>query len=319
MTSIPGAAGANGARTGGQAAARGPRGRVPVLRVAVLAAALGMLSACSGSASPASGQAPPAQTRAAAASARLMAESLDFAVPATGAEFTTGAQFISKVFWLRDQLRSVCMARSGFHVPVTPAGAYASDFAGSTQFPDLARITRMGNFGPVTPLQPPTVRILPSQRHAFSADMNRCRAAAGRPVTAFAHASVPLTESWMSSVLSLRDSAKVRQAWIGATSCLEQAGIPAADAGSFEAFFAYEGSLGIKADATKASVLRVDEHWAPIFVRCAAPVVEIEEPLQSAQRALFIQHHHQQVRQLRTVADQIIAQYRHAVTAGGRG
>jgi hypothetical protein len=244
---------------------------------------------------------------------------LDFTLPATGAEFTAGAGFIGEVFSLRDQMTSLCMARSGFHVPVTPAAAYAANYAGSSQFPDLARIARMGNFGPVTPLQPPAVKIQAGQRQAFNADMNRCRSAAGKPVEAFAHASIPLTNLWMSSVSKVWVSTKVRQAWVGVKSCFEQAGIPAAYAGSFPNFFAYEGNLGIKADTSQASVLRVDEHWAPIFVRCAAHVVKLEEPLQSAQRMLFIQHHYQQVWHLEAVADQVVAQYRHAVTSAGSG
>jgi hypothetical protein len=149
--------------------------------------------------------------------------------------------------------------------------------------------------------------------------MGRCRAAAGKPLSIFPHVAIPLTELWMSSVVKIQASTPVRHAWAGARSCFEQAGIPAADAGSFETFFAYEGSLGIKADTSVASVLRVDEHWAPIFVRCAAPVVKVAEPLQSAQRAVFIQHHSQQVRHLEAVAAQMVARYRHAVASAGPG
>jgi hypothetical protein len=280
---------------------------MPAVRAAMLAAALGVLSACSGAAA-----------RATVPSSLLGAESLDFTVPATGAEFTAGARFIGAVFSLRDRMTSVCMARSGFHVPATPAAAYAANYAGSTQFPDLARITRMGNFGAVTPLQPPAVRIPASQRQAFNVAMDRCRALAGKPLAAFPGASVPLTQLWLSSVLKIRASAQVRRAWASAKSCFEDAGIPAAYAGSFETFFAYEGSLSLKADASQAGVLRVDEHWAPVFLRCAAPVVKVEEPLQSAARVLFIQRHYQQVRQLETVAVQMVAQYHHAIASAGR-
>jgi hypothetical protein len=149
--------------------------------------------------------------------------------------------------------------------------------------------------------------------------MDRCRAAAAKPLSAFPHASIPLTKLWMSSVVKVQASTPVRQAWAGAKSCFERAGIPAADAGSFDTFFAYEGSLGIKADTSVASVLRVDEHWAPIFVRCAAPVVKVAEPLQSAQRAFFIQHHYQQVRHLEAIAVEMVARYRHAVASAGPG
>lgn len=322
MTSIPVASGGNGVRAEGRTSARYLRVRMPAVRAAMLAAALGVLSACSGSASPASGQpasgqAEPAQTGATVPSSPLGAGPLDFTLPATGVEFTAGAQFIGEVFALRDQMTSVCLARSGFHVPATPAAAYAANYATSTQFPDLARIARMGNFGPVTPLQPPTVRIPADQRQAFSVDMNRCRAAAGKPLSAFPRTSVPLTKLWISRVFSIQASAQVRQAWVGAKSCFEQAGIPAAYAGSFQTFFAYEGSLGLKADASQASVLRVDEHWAPIFLRCAAPVVKVEEPLQAAQRTLFIQHYYRQVRRLEVVAVQMVAQYRHALASAG--
>lgn len=323
MTSISGAPDGNGvsASAAGRAPARCPRKRMPAVRAATLAMALGVLSACSGSAShslsPAPGQAEPVQARAGIPSSLLGAGWLDFTLPATGAEFTAGAEFIGEVYALRDQMTSMCMTRSGFHVPATPASAYASYYAGSSQFPDLARIARTGNFGPVAPIQPPAVRIPAGQRQRFGMAMDRCRAAAAKPLSAFPGASVPLTKLWISRVLRIQGSAKVRQAWAGARSCFERAGTPAAYAGSFETFFAYEGSLGLKADSSQASVLRVDEHWAPVFLRCAAPVVKVQEPLQSAQRTLFIQQHYQQVRHLEAVAARMVARYRRAAAPAG--
>ena len=322
MTSIPGASG--GVRAARWTSARYLRGGCLAVRMAVLTAALGVLGACSGSVSVRPGQAQPAQAqpaqaRVAAPSAQVVAESLDFTLPATGAEYSAGAQFMGEVLSLRDQVTSACMARSGFRVPATSAAAYAAYYAGSTQLPDLARITRMGNFGPVTPLEPPPVSVPAGQRQALNADMARCQAAADKPLAAFPRASAPLTKLWVKSVFKIEASAPVQQAWVGAKSCFEQAGIPAADAGSFETFFPYEGSLSLKADTSQAGVLRVDEHWAPIFVRCAAPVVKVEEPLQSARRALFIQQHYQQVRHLETVADQIVVQYQHEVISAGPG
>src|SRR6266851_5588438 len=119
MTSIPGASG--GVRAARWTPARYLRGGCLAVRMAVLTAALGVLGACSGSASVRPGQVQPAQARVAAPSSQLVAESLDFTLPATGAEYTAGAQFMGEVLSLRDQVTSACMARSGFRVPATSA------------------------------------------------------------------------------------------------------------------------------------------------------------------------------------------------------
>src|ERR1700730_11853013 len=134
MTSLPGASGGGGAA--GWTPARYLRGGCLAVRMAVLTAALGVLGACSGSASVRPGQvqpaqaqpaqAQPAQARVAAPSSQLVAEALDFPRPATGAEYTAGAQFMGEVLSLRDKVTSACMARSGFRVPATSAAAYAA-------------------------------------------------------------------------------------------------------------------------------------------------------------------------------------------------
>lgn len=285
--------------------------------------ALAFLSACS-SAAPGSrmtaAATPPGQ---AGSATELGAEALDNFIPATGAQFTVGAQFYGTMRALENTISAECMAQSGFHISTTSATAFAAQFADPSQFPDLAMMSRTGLLGaraflPSAPPQPP------AEQQAYTADLTRCMAAAQQPFAPLLQSTASLVPQWFDIVTRIESSTLVQSALGGFRSCMERAGVPAysvsssSSADSFGGFLAWETGQETHA-TTNAGVIAVDRHWGPIFVRCARAPVAVQERLQSAQRAAFLQDHYEQVQSLEATAGQVVAAVERQYGAAGAG
>jgi hypothetical protein len=287
--------------------------------VAVTAGGQGDRTAGAGQAGPA--KAGPAKTgpgRPASISdrerSRLNAEVIDDFLPATGAEFTTGAQLVGTIDALESTTTASCMARSGFRIPRTTAAPAAAQFFDNTQFPDLARISRTG-LAPVVaaggPPGPPA-----AGRRAFSAALSRCHDAAARPFLPLQRAGGHLAARWLAIVTRIQSSAKVRATLPGLRSCAERYGWPAnpygppaSSVGSFSDFadwvFGHIDGAGTRG-AGMATLTGLGRHWARIFVTCARPTITVQQRLQSARRAVFIQQHYGQAQALEAQAQKVI-------------
>lgn len=273
--------------------------------LAVLAAAC-VLAGCG---QPASGHRATAASGAAAGRpAALGTEALDSFVPATAAQYATGARFDGALAALRSGAVDTCMARHGFHVRAgfgLSAAAFAAIDVNNSQFPDLARIARTRSFGVGNGFArqpgPPAAR-----RQAYAADIAACSRAASEPFIGLLRAGSSLQDQWLTIIATVQNSPPVRARLAGFATCLEQAGVPHSSAGSLGAFLAWE--TGVDTHAGSAAGIRAaDAHWAPVFARCAGPTVSLQERLQSAKRAVFLRHNAGRVRQLETLATRVLA------------
>jgi len=284
----------------------------PRVRRAVAAASLLIsLVACGGTATRGTTDStrPPAATsspRNSAGSSQLGVEALNFFLPATGAQLTSGAQFAGTMQSLRSTVTAKCMSRYGFHVPVTTSTAGAAQFFDNDQFPDLAAIARTGLLNPalLTPVHPP-VALPGAEARSFRADLTRCTQLAAQPFGALLRAGSALGGLWLDAVNQIQATPQMRQSLSRFSACVQRAGTPASSGATFTAFFAWV--TGLEAAAPNDDQrLAVDRHWAPIFVSCAKPTVTLQERLQSSQRALFIQQHYQQVHALQDMANSTV-------------
>jgi hypothetical protein len=312
--------------------------RRSVAGLAGLLAVAGALSACGAAGTPATGKVAAGQsTVTGPAASPLGIEAVYSFIPATGAQYTTGSRFTG----LQQSLESIgvarCMQRDGFH-DVTPEpvpAAEANDFD-NTDFPDLARIAQTKSFGgsPLMPEEggePPAPGSMPAARaQAYGADESRC---AATPDQIF---SLPLTAGgtlgglWQQDI-SRAESAPAVEATLGPFwACAQRAGIPAqpdpelplapgapSDA-YFQAFLGWLDALDARA-ATPAAMAAIDAHWAPVFVRCATPVVQALDAILVPAQSAFLRAHGQQVHALEQLAGQAMDNAERAYGSAGPG
>jgi hypothetical protein len=226
--------------------------------------------------------------------------------PATGQEFTAGARFAGTAQSLESRAVASCMARSGFHVLAeTAAEAAAFDNA---QFPDLARITRTGLLNPsLTVTGKPAPRPPAARRVVYYRAVSACEHAAASLFAPLMTAVGGLSAAWRQDVTRIQSSPAVRAEVSGYfTVCARQHAVPPSSAGSFDAFLAFVTGQETRA-RTHSAVLAADRRWAKVFAWCARPVVQLQERLQSARQAGFLQAHAAQVRALQSAAARAIA------------
>jgi hypothetical protein len=286
------------------------------LRCGALAAAVTLLGACTGgghgaahaSESSAPG-APPASAQGRNGTegqpSGLSAEVLYYFVPATGPQYSLGAKFSGTYSALRDDIIAACMARSGFRVPRISAAIYTAQDFDNDQWPDLAAISRSGTLDPGLRYGLRQLIIPRSEQHAYQADFSRCQQDPQKIIAPLMRAGNNLARPWLSIVNRIQVSTQIRGYLDHFSSCVEQAGTPGSSAGSFSYFLAWVTGLETAAK-TKASAIAVDRHWAPIFVRCAGPAVAVQDRLELAQQAAFLQQHGQQVRALQVLAARVV-------------
>lgn len=277
-------------------------------RLVALAAVLGALGACGHTAGAGPSAPPSSAVNGSRAGAGFSSAVLDLAVPATGAQYTAGAEFMGTMQALESGIAATCMARSGFQMARIPAAAAAAADFDNSQFPDLATIRRNAMFGPDTP-DPNAPQSAPGKGNGRSYDSaaTRCSAAANRSFASLNQAIGGLESPWMTIVGQIESSAPVRAELGGFRSCMQQAGVPPADVSSpssadaFGGFLAWETGLETYAK-TDAATRAIQRRWAPIFVHCAKPAVAVLERLQSQRRPGFLQQHLQQVTALQQLA-----------------
>jgi hypothetical protein len=291
-------------------------GLAAALRGGALAAAVSLLAACTGGGH---GAAPPSKSPAlgaphASAQGRngtegqlsgLSAEVLYYFVPATGAQYSLSAKFSGTYFALRDDIIAACMARSGYRVPRISAAIYTAQDFDNDQWPDLAAISRSGSLDPGLQYGLRQLVVPRGEQHAYQADLSRCQQDPQKIIAPVMRVGNNLARPWLSIVNKIQISIQARGYLDHFSSCVEQAGTPGSSAGSFSNFLAWVTGLEAAAK-TKASAIAVDRRWAPIFVRCAGPTVAVQDRLELAQQAAFLQQHDQQVRTLRALAAQAV-------------
>jgi hypothetical protein len=243
---------------------------------------------------------------------RLDREVIDDYLPATGAEYATGARLRGIIRGIETISTDSCMRRAGFHIPRTSAAAIAAgweqiDFD-NTQFPDLARAVR------TITARPQFKGVNGRRRDAFNLNFGRCYEAAGKPFLPLTKAGDNLGASWWPIVTGVESSARVRATMPALRSCAERYGwphSPKATIGSFSDFAGwalghvdYAGMRG----ADQAKMTSLSRIWWRILVTCGRPAIEVQERLQSAQRAVYIRQHLRAVGALEALVVQVITQ-----------
>lgn len=254
---------------------------------------------------------------------QLDTEVIDDFLPATGAEYTTGARLDGIIAVLKDASTDSCMARLGFHIPRLPAAviekAVANMSFDNTQFPDLAKLSR-------TKMAPLYFKGVNGNRGgAFNVDLDRCEEAAAEPFLPLTNAGWNLGGPWWPIVTRIQSSAQVRATLPGLRSCAERYGWPHGPKAAMSSFTDFAGWVASHIDgpgtrgADRAEMTGLGRTWSRIFVTCARPTVTTQERLLSARRAVFIQQHIRQVRALEALAWKVITEMRRPRGATGNG
>jgi hypothetical protein len=246
------------------------------------------------------------------------AEVLYYYVPATGPQYAVGAQFSGIYSALQNDIVSACMARSGFDLPRTPAAVYTAQDFDNSQWPDLAAISRSEMLDPGLRYGQPNITIPRAEQQAYQADSARCENAQQAIFVPMIRAGGSLLTAWLATVSRVQASAQLLAALAGFTSCVERAGTPASSAGSFDYFLAWVTGLEAVAP-TQAAALAADQHWARVFVPCAARAVAIQDRLELTQQAVFLEDHQQQIQALESIASQLITRLERRYGVPGPG
>ena len=223
---------------------------------------------------------------------------IGFFLPASGAQYTTGALFMGEYTALEEKISSACMAGYGYRVPVATPAQIARPVWDLTQFPDLGAIARAGalpsySMGPT-----------PKESKAYQEAAQHCDALSRGPFTSMRGASAGLMNSWLPVVTAIQASAPVTATLPGLRSCAARYGWPAQPYGapdsainSFADFVGWVAGHLDGADSRGASAAQLnalDRHWGAVFVACARPTVAVMEKLQLAAQQMFLRQHRRQ-------------------------
>lgn len=218
-------------------------------------------------------------------------------VPATGAEYASGAGFREAQLQLEDISVSRCMAHRGMAAPPDTAREVAAGDVDNSQFPALGRISSTRRFIPATAGQGVQAG---QSGGAYSTALSACDGAAGSLFQETDREGQALQARWMNDVTTIEASPPVRALLPGYQACLAEAGVPASQvpggtagqasgssASALGNFLAWESGQEDRGAGTAA-------HWASVFVRCARPVVRETETAQTAARKAFLRDHRAQ-------------------------
>jgi hypothetical protein len=158
------------------------------------------------------------------------------------------------------------------------------------QFPDLTWIAHNKLFLPNGGIGPPRLAYSP----AMTAELQKC--------SLLWHAQLvrlngpnELAYEWDQIFTKIQSSVAVRRKMRDFGQCLSPFGVPPGPAQDFRHFLAWETGLQTY-HKSEASIVAIQHHWAPVFVRCAGPVVKFQESLQLAARRIFLAKHSQEIR-----------------------
>ena len=227
-------------------------------------------------------------------------------LPASGAEYSTGALFAGEYQALEGDVVARCMATYGFHVGTTTPAAIAAGDWDLSQFPDLAKIAGTGMLPSYSVSQPP------AHSKTYNADFDRCSTAAYRLFLPLQNARRRLGSPFFAIVQRIETSRPVLATLPALRSCAARYGWPGQPYGapdstinSFADFVSWvaghidgAGSRG----ASSAELNALNRHWAHILVQCGRPTIAVQEKLQLAQQRIFLRQHQRQFQALLALA-----------------
>ncbi|POM25477.1 hypothetical protein BTM25_41250 [Actinomadura rubteroloni] len=271
------------------------------------AALTGLLSACGGGT--ASKEEPGKSKGSPDTSTKSGTEVLYAYFPANNAQFKIGAQFNGTRKNYTEIIVSKCMAKHGFDVPVTSkSDAIASDFD-NVGFPDLDRMTRTGYLNPAINIHAAGPA---KQQAGYKAVLQRCTNEGTKSFNAFDRTAGPTVDQWQRIASQIELSPAVSKLANDFRACVQRAGVPSwpmnrpgasGGLGGFLNWVTGEAANTKDAQAGQA----VDRRWAPVYVRCAKPVIAEEDKQRLAQQRAFFQSHYQQIREIQKDGTEALA------------
>ena len=242
--------------------------------------------------------------------AKRDAGAIDQFMPASGAQYTTGALFYGEIQALESDTTATCMAQRGFRIGRTTATEAAQGDFDLTQFPDLGMIARTGTL-------PQGVAASGSNwSAAFKASLQPCMNAARTPFQPLLEAGSRLAAPFLKAEVFAPAPAAVLATLPGLRSCAARYGWPGQPYGapdstinSFGDFVGWvaghidgAGSRG----ASPAELSGLDRHWARAFVTCARPTITVQYRLWMAEQKMFLRAHRRQVQAFFALVNKIM-------------
>lgn len=221
-----------------------------------------------------------------------------FFLPATGAQYTTGALFTGEYRALQGKITSLCMVRLRFPAQPVPSPAdIAQVFFDLSQFPDLSAIAKAGTLPSYS--SGPT----PPESKAFQNAYAHCATVAQNVFTPMVNAGFSFGGPFAATVSSIQASAPVMATLPALRACATRFGWPNSPYGptrpinSFSDFVDWIAGHIDGADSRGASTAEMNalnRRWANAFVQCARPTVTVMERLQLAAQERFLAGHQRQ-------------------------
>jgi hypothetical protein len=231
-------------------------------------------------------------------------------IPATGAQYTAGAQLWGTIKSLGLAGAARCTAAEGFttRVGIGSPAFWASIYQATelTQ-PDLAQMSRDGSLAPI--IASPTA---PGGSKRFQAHLNACISKAGQPFQPIFNAGYALAGPWLpaAELTRIRDSAREQATLPQLDACATSHGAPPGSITSYQSFTSWiSGQLPIigQVGGVSTAVLnRRRRHLEPIFVTCARPYIAVQNAEELALQKTFLRRHHAKVEALEALARRVI-------------
>jgi hypothetical protein len=238
---------------------------------------------------------------------------IDYYLPANGQELATGDRYLAKMnAALNDEAYNCMETFKGIANDVMYArnielylnppegspllkGWAGENVSGVPNIFALADLASGGTLAPILIGSPNPRPIRAARQEMITERYARCQAIA---TTAFRSSNAvgnELTNSWISEALSLQRSDPVRISFRRFGACVRAENAPPSAGGSPEAFDEWLTKLleptvadpyGDTRLIERDSVL--DNYWTKVFVKCAAPALEVEYRIQTRSQALFV-------------------------------
>jgi hypothetical protein len=302
----------------------GAAGRAQVVgAAAALATTVAVLTGCGGGAG--SAAMPSANPR------QLSGAVVDFFLPATGQQLTTGLDFFGSESRLENAMAFRCMADHDFGPKAAPmirytelyinplqgspqaAGWQGENMSGVPNLYNLRALKHGGLLAEVLTGSPNAPAAPAAEANAVYMYYTRCQERAGAMFAQVATAGAALAARWARAVMAVQASSGVRAAFSRFDACARRVGAPASAASSPDGFRDWLADLvsppmpdpyGRK--GLILSELRADRRWTAVFIACAGPVIPLEDRLQVAAQNAFMLAHYGQVLALKQLASRLL-------------
>jgi hypothetical protein len=223
--------------------------------------------------------------------------------PTSGADWEAGYTFTAFMAAAQAKSRAQCLVADGFRAPTFVPPPFSGN---NTEFPDLPYLEKHGFLVTESAQAFPdaTQGMSAAEASAYRVADQRCSMSASKNFQPLLAPGNALRQQWMNIVAQIDAGQEFQQALSGWRSCTLKAGIPAS---TIDDFFRSMDSRLIAASQGGGQSRAEDLHFAAIYAHCLGPAEEVRDRLRFQARLSFFDSHASTIEQLRTDADQIVA------------